>query len=366
VLTLLVVLGHASQPFLGVDSSPNDPAWVRLLDHVSTALVAVRMPAFFVLAGMVIWRGINTDDVGAFVVKRAMRLGVPLAFVLLMINPVEMWLRLRHGELLGRSYVPPLGEALIPGLLDGTAVLHLWFVRALLYTTLLSPLLAGAVARLSREAKIGLALVILFVGSGAQLTSWHLDQSFAAAFGTEWMTPSRLLLAIRFVTIGMIISSDTELLRWLFGRVRGSLSFVLVAALVVFATTSSRSPAVVVLNTLAIAMLPIPCIVLLSAVFQRRSTWRQHFAALDSSGYTIYLLHHIIVVAGAVMLKNWVGNTFMAFALTFGIALTVPLLLDLYVVRRFQMFAFLMNGVLTSSRRRGRSSEYGALSLEPR
>ena len=361
MLTMLVVFGHASLPFLGVDPSPDDPSWVRLLEHVSTLLAAVRMPAFLLLAGMVIWRGIDTNDAGAYVAKRLMRLGVPLGFVLVMINPLEIWLRIRHGELLGRWQTETIFESTIPGVLDGTAILHLWFIRALLYTTLLSPLLAGAVARMSREVKIGVVVALLFIGSGAQIVSWHLDATFQAHGGGELLTPSRLLLVIRFVTIGMIFSSDPKLLVWLLGRVRAAMVLISLAAAVVVATTGSRAPAAIVLHTLAMAALPIPSIVVLSAILQSNITWRRSFVDLDSSGYTIYLFHHIMVVASAVALKTWLGNSVLAFVLTFGIGLTAPLLLDLHVVRRYGLFAFLINGVLTSNGRRSRSGALDAL-----
>ena len=353
LLALLVVFGHASRPFLSATPSPDDAVWVRVLSAMATALEAVRMPAFFTLAGMLAWRSLQKMDGDTYVNRRLLRLGVPMLVVMVLLNPMEVWVRLNYAASLGRSDASDLPTALLPGLLDGTAVLHLWFLEVLLVVSVFTPRLAAGIGRMSVRAKLVLLGVVVFGGAGVQLVAWHLDAALSTSAAGAWISPYQLLLALRFMTVGLVIASDESVLLWLMAHVRLALAAGVLALALIAMPAAGAGAAVVLWRALGRAMLPLPCIVLLTHLFRALPTWRQRFALVDASGYTLYLLHHGLAITVAVISKRWLGETFIAFLLTFLVAGTLPLVLDMHVFRRRPILALLFNGVRLQPARAG-------------
>ena len=353
LLAVLVVYGHVGNVFRSMTPAPTDPLWVRVLEATAPTMSMIRMPAFFVLAGMLAWQSLQRRGGGrAYLSKRLMRLGLPLLSVIVLINPVEVWLRLHYGAFLGRSYDPSHSIRLIPGLLDGTTVLHLWFLQVLVYLTVVTPLLARGMARLDRLGRLTAIVGLLFVGALVQVRAWHADVAIAPIIDPHWGSPSQLLLAFRFLAVGMLLAADAPLLLWMVDRVRSTLGVLAVGLLFVSVTVNRPGIPMVAVHAVAGALLPLSCLLLMTNAFRRLPTWRRAGTMVNASGYTLYLWHHSLCVAGAVITQLWLGHTFAACALTLVVAVVLPVLLDRNVIRPVSLLALFFTGVRPAARRR--------------
>ncbi|MGW4656212.1 acyltransferase family protein [Streptomyces sp. NPDC004279] len=109
------------------------------------------MPLLFLISGLGVWHSLQRRGAGGFVRERLLRLGVPLVFATLALNPLPQWLRLRsadadyHESYLGflpRFYDVHLEPEEFPFLVQGEhfETGHLWFVVLLLaFSLMLAP-----------------------------------------------------------------------------------------------------------------------------------------------------------------------------------------------------------------------------------
>ncbi|TXS66376.1 acyltransferase [Streptomyces sp. me109] len=109
------------------------------------------MPLLFLISGLGAWHSLQRRGAGGFAAERLLRLGVPLVFATLALNPLPQWLRLRsadagyHASYLGflpRFYDVRLEPAEFPFLVQGEhfETGHLWFVVLLLtFSLMLAP-----------------------------------------------------------------------------------------------------------------------------------------------------------------------------------------------------------------------------------
>ncbi|MEU9364342.1 acyltransferase [Streptomyces avermitilis] len=111
------------------------------------------MPALFLISGLGSWYSLRRRGAAGFVKERLLRLGVPLVFATLLLNPLPQWLRLRSADpgydesylaFLPRFYDVHVELAEFPFLLQGEyfETGHLWFVVLLLAFSLMLAMLA--------------------------------------------------------------------------------------------------------------------------------------------------------------------------------------------------------------------------------
>ncbi|UGQ09448.1 acyltransferase [Yinghuangia sp. ASG 101] len=154
VVVVGLVFFHASLVFDTDDDYYVKNAVTTTATTASAALGAVwAMPLLFLVAGLGAWHSLRNRGTGGFVRERLLRIGVPLAFVTVALDPVPQWLRLRgeHPEedidywaFLGKFFSVRPDLADFPFVLDGDwfEFGHLWFLVLLLTFSLL---LAAAV-----------------------------------------------------------------------------------------------------------------------------------------------------------------------------------------------------------------------------
>jgi peptidoglycan/LPS O-acetylase OafA/YrhL len=168
VLRALIVLGlvffHAALVF-----APDDDFYVKNAETAGAVTVLAgfgvvwAMPMLFLVAGLGTRHSIRRRGPRSFARERLLRLGVPLVFASLALNPLPQWLRLRaadpgYGESYWRFWPRFLGVRLDPGdfpfILDGRyfETGHLWFVVLLLAFCLLLVPVAGVVAAAGERA----------------------------------------------------------------------------------------------------------------------------------------------------------------------------------------------------------------------
>ncbi|TLS39589.1 acyltransferase [Streptomyces montanus] len=207
-IRLLVVLGliffHSSLVF-----ATDDDYYVKNSETTEVILIAAgfavvwAMPALFLIAGLGSWYSLRRRGAAGFVKERLLRLGVPLVFTTLVLNPLPQWLRYRsegrgHDEsylaFLPRFYDVHVELDEFPFLVQGEyfETGHLWFVLLLLaFSLMLAPLfrvlpadrvrpVADRVALATLRVRpaillpaIPLALLCAFAGMEENYAGWH-------------------------------------------------------------------------------------------------------------------------------------------------------------------------------------------------
>ncbi|MEV6108227.1 acyltransferase [Streptomyces sp. NPDC051940] len=201
---MLVVLGliffHSALVFASDDDYyvKNDETTGAIMILAGFAVVWA-MPALFPISGLGAWYSLRRRGGAGFTRGRLLRLGVPLVFVTLALNPLPQWLRLRsasssydqsYAAFLPDFYDVRIEPAEFPFLVQGEhfETGHLWFVVLLLaFSLMLVPVarllpavpvgrVAGAVERRSGLIllpALGLAVLCAFAGLEEDYAGWH-------------------------------------------------------------------------------------------------------------------------------------------------------------------------------------------------
>lgn len=203
VLRIVVVLGlvffHAALVFATEgDYYVRNSRTTEAITVLAGFAVVWAMPALFLVAGLGARYSVNRRGAGRFARERLLRLGVPLVFTVVALNPLPQWLRLRaadpdHHEsywrFLPRYFTVHLDLADFPFFVDGKHFEsgHLWFVLLLLaFCLLLAPVAARLAAGGDRAAAavarhpallllpvLPLALINVPLGMEEDYAAWH-------------------------------------------------------------------------------------------------------------------------------------------------------------------------------------------------
>ncbi|MFG2381967.1 acyltransferase family protein [Streptomyces avermitilis] len=161
-LRMLVVFGliffHSALVFATDDDYyVKNSATTPIIMILAGFAVVWAMPVLFLISGLGSWYSLRRRGAAGFVKERLLRLGVPLVFATLVLNPLPQWLRLRSADPgYGESYLAFLPHfydvhielAEFPFLLQGEhfETGHLWFVVLLLAFSLMPALLFRVLA----------------------------------------------------------------------------------------------------------------------------------------------------------------------------------------------------------------------------
>ncbi|WP_055717160.1 acyltransferase family protein [Streptomyces torulosus] len=373
VLRALVVLGlvffHASLVF-----SPDDDFYVKNGDttDVVTVLAGLgvvwAMPMLFLVAGLGARHSLRRRGPAGFARERLLRLGVPLVFASLALNPLPQWLRLRaadpaYDESYGRFWLrfptvhPDLAD--FPFVVDGRyfETGHLWFVVLLLAFCLLLVPVAGLLAAggdrtaaavprhpsLLLLPALPLALVNAFLG---------MEESFAG-----WNRWAYLL----FFLTGYALADDPRVRTAL----RRAVVPVGVLGLALFAATapgfvaagdedpfSSWAPLALLTRALFGAAGWCWVLAILGLLDRRRPTagpvegarggGRGVWPYLSLAAMPLYVLHQPVVVAFAYGVVGWSAPIAVKYAAIVTGSLAVILVAYEYGVRRTRVTRFLL------------------------
>ncbi|MYV52572.1 acyltransferase [Streptomyces sp. SID3212] len=153
VVRMLVVVGlvffHSALVF-----AADDDFYVKNAETTEAVMIIAgfgvvwAMPLLFLISGLGAWHSLRRRGAGGFAGERLLRLGVPLVFATLALNPLPQWLRLRSADaghhesyvdFLPRFYDVRLEPGEFPFLVQGEhfETGHLWFVVLLLTFSLM-------------------------------------------------------------------------------------------------------------------------------------------------------------------------------------------------------------------------------------
>ena len=122
--------------------SVNTSTW---LTYIANAIHAFRVPAFFVVSGLLLARSSRSRASSAVLLARLRRIGVPLVVTMFTLNTAERFLIYRSTELR-----VPFWEYMAGELASNRWLGHLWFLLILLGCTIAATVTSNALRRLAR------------------------------------------------------------------------------------------------------------------------------------------------------------------------------------------------------------------------
>ncbi|MEW2468184.1 acyltransferase [Streptomyces sp. NPDC046994] len=330
------------------------------------------MPLLFLISGLGAWHSLQRRGAGGFAGERLLRLGVPLGFATLTLNPLPQWLRLRSADaeyhesylaFLPRFYDVHLAPEEFPFLVQGEhfETGHLWFVVLLLtFSLMLVPFHRWlprervrrigdrvAEATLHRRGVVFLpalafAAICTFAGMEEDYAGWH-RWSYLLFFVAGFV----LATDDRFRTV---MRRDAGTAAWL-----GALLFA--AAGPGFALTDEPFTETTALATASRALFGAAgwCLVVaIPGLLDRRrlkrpratpdptpTTRRRLYGYLSAAVLPLYVLHQPIVVAVAYFVIGWSAPIPVEYAVLVVIALILTLTAYELLVRRTRVTRFL-------------------------
>jgi glucans biosynthesis protein C len=366
---LLGIVVHAAEPFAAIRNAAQGSEGI---DYVLFFVWSFRMPAFFMIAGFFAAPAFASGDPLAWFGKRAARLGIPLAFGVVFIVPLES-IALSLPEL-GRTegWLPIVQAAFAYP--HGPS--HLWFILDLLVVSALLAILvrciggtwlarcfevlAGCLARhlviLGTLGLLGLSAYLVLVETVQR--SWLSDYLYVSGHAAGWgaFDAVRIAKYIPFFAFGIVLFHSRALL----------------------ARFSRPSPAVVLLALvflLAIIFLPkgaagrtyaalwAPAAIFLTSMWMQAGRLvTPHLAGsirwLSRGSYTIYVVHQPIVAFAAVGALALGLRPEAGFAVTLGIGALMSVGF-FWLVQDSRIAALVLNGRLPFQARGGRAASGG-------
>jgi glucans biosynthesis protein C len=368
VFMLLGIVLHAAMPYMYFNPwLVEAPQQSWLLTHLNHFIGAFRMPGFFIIAGFFAALVLAKQGSNTWIRSRGFRLGIPLAFGVIFIVPLES-LALSFADYLTQPEV--VLTDVVPAALEQHAAVgfhqisHLWFILDLLLLSccvaaaywLLTPGGVGTAAERAGDmlanwpVALGIATLAALalyraavelaafseagrhIAAGGEMPMWHIFDG------------GRLAYYAPFLALGLMLFHSRPLLERF---VRPSPSVWLAGLLLTLALLKLRA------NpehswTLG-TMVSAPAAVLLTRMAMQVAARlvRKHNGIvqwLADGSYTIYIVHHpfVIFLAAIVIYFNWGSATGFLFTLLGAAALSA----GFYAVTRESLLAkFLLTGL---------------------
>jgi glucans biosynthesis protein C len=352
VLMLLGVVLHSAHIYAaGTSWLVKDIERAPLLTWVIAGIHLFRMPAFFFISGFFCALTLERYGSRRFLRRRLPRLLLPLLTVALLINiPQAMWLA-------ANGLAPGPGAL---GWLKGTGwVFHLWFLLNLVVYFALAAAVGPAVARWIRAAVAaappgragGFAGALALF---AAATALYLVVAPLAWLG--WLyeplplvgTPWGLVRYGCTFAVGFAAMADPRLAD---GWVRRGWFAIPLAVVATAAAPRLPGAAGELAGHIAVPWRDLAAAWTILLLFRRLAVrpsvgWRY----LSDASYTIYLLHHPIVLVMGLVLLSTALPVGLKFAAVCGTAVALSLIVHHFLVLRVPVAALLLNGRLASDR----------------
>jgi glucan biosynthesis protein C len=366
VLMLLGIPYHASLIYAPgkewrISSPDSDPAFAVLAE----LLHSFRMPAFFLLAGLLVAAAVRRAGPAGFLAGRARRLLVPLAVTALLLSTAQLWIvyAVDHpGQ--GAGFLA--SGALLQAWREGEWTLHLWFLIDLFLYAALAALAGlacaapagaralGALADLGAATLLRRPALLLAAGAlyavavgGLSRVSPSLDGY--VLFGTVEI--QRFLFNLPFFAFGAVLGvRPLALARFTTPSVAAGLAAPAALAAAVLLPDLGSAAGKVAHHVLRGLAAWLCCQVLLSLaarLFPRRSAWVER---LTGAAFTIYLMHHPVVIAAGALFLGVAAPPALEYAAIVLLSLGLSYAFHVLVVAPSPWARFLFNGADRPSR----------------
>jgi glucan biosynthesis protein C len=333
-----------------------------VFDIITRSIHLFRMPAFFMVAGYFSAMLLTRRTIGSYIRQRGQRLGIPFLFTLLTINICQLLLIYGSPDSLVSAMGRAVGGAREFSLFVDRWISHLWFlIDAFILSVTGAAIHMGITAfggsgvarrvidrsRAAIEASsyVRLSIVVLALPFLHFLILVIMKISGITALPElGFFYPYRLAEMSQFFFVGMLCYHSPAFLRRI-STVKPADAVALAILLVLFVGPWSGIELPRVASTYATDLaiwLSIICFmwVFASTVKKPSRLWRY----LSDASYTVYLLHHIIVVLIGSLILDWSLSAYVKYLIVVGFAIFLPLLFHHFAVLRIPPLRFALNG----------------------
>ncbi|MEM9379782.1 MAG: acyltransferase family protein [Planctomycetota bacterium] len=364
ILMMLGVVLHAANLYAEPqDWLVGDPPGRRAFALLSGGIHVFRIPAFFVIAGF--FAGFSLERYGAaeFLRRRLRRLVVPLVSAAVLLSTVQSWILYRHGT---TGYGPAGGGdlGLVPflgspwfrdGLAEGAWVTHLWFLVHLIVYVVATWVVALAIPRLQRAARgtgaggrvarSGFFLLALpLTAVAVDATAKYVPHAYDRILGVTSL--QQLLDDLPYYVFGVVAYRARSLFEGL--RAPGAWVVPALALSIAAERLLPDEPRGLTQNVVAVYVddltVWLSIAVVLAGFRAIASRPSRVFTYLSEASYTVYLFHHLCVIALGLALVGTGLGPLAKFGLVVSMTLAATLALHHFVVLRVPWIRLAFNG----------------------
>lgn len=358
ILMALGVIVHSAYVYaVGLPWKVNSPEASSFFTGMVHFLHSFRMPAFFILSGFFALMILKRKGTRRFLEMRLQRLLIPLLSAAILLNSLEAYilylLRTPPGGGEGSFFA---SAAFYRHWAEGEWVGHLWFLLdVVVYSAGLAAALAFLYAFPAAKAKaaeavrgvsgIGGLVFLLPLVNLASLAVASLSPLFYVKWGGV-VQLKELLEFLPYFAFGVLLYASPRLMGsllrvrlWLIPCIAGALFAG--SALAPYRTEMWGEAADFYVSAFLAWTI---CILLLSAFKAILNRPSKPVAYFSEASYSIYLFHHVCVVAlGAAFLGlDW--NIYVEFSIMAAATLAATLAIHHFLIRRIAPLRFLFNG----------------------
>jgi len=346
-LMILGVVLHSASVF------KPDQSWVIYSNHTDQSMgylvnfiTTFRMPAFFVVSGYFCYLTLSKYKVKKFLSVRLKRIIVPLVFTLLTLNLLQSVFL----EVTG--WRPPLADYIQ----KGGYLAHLWFlVNLVVYFIVASVMaiilrpVANTVKNLTARLFDNIPIVLIIFGMplfsiiimGSAKTGFPLYTDVLGFFNIQ-----SILIHAPFFAFGIAIALHKDTLRQ-FSTINPLICIAIIVASV-FLTRLVSGPGSIMLEVASIYLDGLTqwasiliCFYVFYTLFNKES---QIGRLLSESSYSIYLLHHILVIVLGALLIHLDISAILGTIILILMVTAITFVIHTSVISKNKLLLFLFNG----------------------
>jgi len=354
----LVVLGHlavsygaAGDWYLRGEGETSPLVYILMLPLMAIG-ASFMMGLLFLIAGYFTPRSYDRKGAGPFLVDRLKRLGIPLAFFAVVINPLNEYLVMTHTGAFQGSYWSFL-QAYV-GNLDSLGVGIMWFVEALLIFCIFYALwrwltrsappqnpAAGLGEAPTNKAialfALGLGVVTFLARFWAPVNKYFEPEHLEFAHFPQYIALFIVgIVAYRRNWLAVFSDAQARVWRWIAVVCVLLLPVLVVAAGALTGTLDERGAGG--LNWLSLAysvwegFMCLAMVITVLAWFRKRFNQQGRLAkAMSESSFAVYVLHPIIIVPLALALSGIPMNSTLKFILVAPMAIALCYVIAYYL-----------------------------------
>lgn len=358
VLMVLGVFVHGAYVYAsGLPWKVKSPDGSVFFTELVEAIHTFRMPGFFILSGFFAFMILKRYGIARFLRLRLRRLLIPMLSAAVLLNTVESYfLQLRGGQGEAGFAAYLLSPAYARNWTQGDWVGHLWFlIDVVVYSLALAALMALfargvlrrdlAAAALRRiPEKGGLLFLLPLVNLGLYFVA-----SLSPLFYVEWagfLQIKEMLEFLPFFAFGVLLHASPSMMREQLRFRKWHVPALAAAALARHALDSLEGSALreAALLYLSTFIAWVACVLLFAVFKALMNRPRRAVAYFSEASYSIYLFHHLCIVAlgTAFLAVDW--NIYLEFAVLTGTTLGGTLAIHHFLVMPYAPLRFLFNG----------------------
>lgn len=346
VLMILGIVLHAAVIYSSSSWLAAEQSSV-IYNNIVSIIHLFRMPAFFIVSGFFTHMTLSRYRYDEFLKIRLPRLAIPLIMTVLTLNSLQYFIISDYKNI----QTPFLS---LEYWQDGLWVSHLWFLITLIYYSIISALviryfnnpikkvsliLSNLIHRAGNYSLVLLAFVSLLV---VKLS--YISIIFMPDIKFDWLLTDSIRYSTYFI-FGLLAGYNKEILIS-FTQVSWKKLLITASSMLIIYTAAIlheeyKMVLLLLLEALSTWLLCYFCFIFFYKLCNASSTY---FSYLSEASYSIYLLHHILVIVIAIILMPLSIPLWIKFITIMLFTFFITVAVHHFLILKYPFLRFLFNG----------------------